>query len=492
MGGGLLQLVCRGQQDYYLCKNPDFSLFKYVYKKHTNFAMETVRLDFNNTPLFEPNVFNGEYKCKILRYGDLLKNLYFCCTLPDIYSSSTLAFKWVKNIGNILVKTAIVKVDGNTIDTLTSDWLNIWNELTMGCDDDNLGKLIGNVQELNNPIVINSRKVILSNNKFAYNYYPASSKNNSIPSIKSHKLVVPLPFWFTRNPSLALPLLRLQGNEITLTIRLENTERLYTVYSYDINENVSPLFYNELYSKDLSSGIKKRDAINIKTFTKSLNIDPYIEATYVFLDNVERNMIFKKTIINYLVEQLEITSQNSFNVNNLIGNINVNTNKPTKEIIWITRRNDYMNKFNSHQNFTASIRQNNNYPILNKASIIWDKTKIIVDDKNYIFYNKIQPYQCHSNVPNEGIYLYSFAINPEKNNPSGYYNAAIVETKLRLEFNKYNEFDENYNLNLALNRHNKFKDAGINASLDNYLVDVYSITYNIFEIIGRSVGMKFA
>ena len=63
---------------------------------------------------------------------------------------------------------------------------------------------------------------------------------------------------------------------------------------------------------------------------------------------------------------------------------------------------------------------------------------------------------------------------------------------MRLEFNKYNEFDENYNLNLALNRHNKFKDAGINASLDNYLVDVYSITYNIFEIIGRSVGMKFA
>ena len=305
-------------------------------------------------------------------------------------------------------------------------------------------------------------------------------------------MVVPLSFWFTRNPSLALPLLRLQGNEITLTIRLENTERLYTVYSYDINENVSPLFYNELYSKDLSSGIKKRESINIKTFTKSLNIDPYIEATYVFLDNVERNMIFKKTIINYLVEQLEITSQNSFNVNNLIGNINVNTNKPTKEIIWITRRNDYINKFNSHQNFTASIRQNNNYPILNKASIIWDKTKIIVDDKNNIFYNRIQPYQCHSNVPNEGIYLYSFAINPEKNNPSGYYNAALVETKLRLEFNKYNEFDENYNLNLALNRHNKFKDAGINASLDNYLVDVYSITYNIFEIIGRSVGMKFA
>lgn len=490
MGGGLLQLVCRGQQDYYLCKNPDFSLFKYVYKKHTNFAMESIRLDFNNAPKFDPLVFGGEYKCKILRYGDLLKNLYFCCTLPEIYSSSTLAFKWVKNIGNILIKSATIKIDGNIIDNLTNDWLNIWNELTLGCNDDNIGKMIGNIDEIINPIVINSRKVILSNNKFSYNYYPASSKTNTLPSIKSHKLAIPLSFWFTRNPSLALPLLRLQASEITITIRLENTENLYTVYSYDINEDISPSFYNELYISNLENGITERNLININTFTKSLRIDAYIEATYIFLDNIERDMIFKKTIISYLVEQLEITSQSKFPINNLTGNININTHKPTKEILWITRRDDYI-KFNSYSNYTASIRQNNNYPILKKASILWDKTKVIVDDKDNVFYNKIQPYQCHSNIPNEGLYLYSFAINPEKNNPSGYYNAALVETKLKLEFNRYNETDENYNLNIILNKHNKFKNY-IDAKLTHYSVDVYCINYNIFEIIGRSVGMKFS
>ena len=33
-----------------------------------------------------------------------------------------------------------------------------------------------------------------------------------------------------------------------LKTQLENSEKLYTVYSNDLEENISPLFYNELYS----------------------------------------------------------------------------------------------------------------------------------------------------------------------------------------------------------------------------------------------------
>ena len=42
MGAGLLQLVCKGQQDTFLCENPNMSFFKYSYRKHTKFAIENL------------------------------------------------------------------------------------------------------------------------------------------------------------------------------------------------------------------------------------------------------------------------------------------------------------------------------------------------------------------------------------------------------------------------------------------------------------------
>jgi len=484
MGAGLLQLVCKGQQDTFLCENPNMSFFKYSYRKHTKFAIENIQLEFNNTPLLNPNIVDGQYTCKITRNGDLLKNLYFCFSLPEVYSSKKHSFKWVKNIGHNIIKKCIVKVDGLVIDTITNDWLNIWNELTidkMGYDD-----LIGNIPSITNPTLF-KKKLIIDNNKFIYDYYPYSDKNdpNCLPSIKKTQIRVPLPFWFTRNPSLALPLLRLQANEITLTITLENSEHLYTVINNEIDKDISPLLHNKLYNEN----------ININTFVKNNFIFPYIEAEYVFLDNNERNTIFRKTNLQYLVEQLEITPQNIISINNNPNNntiIKVNTNKPTKELIWIMRRDDYLKNFNDYTNYTASFHNNNQYPILNRASILWDKSKIIVNEKDNIFYNKIQPYQYHTKIPNmEGLYLYSFALNPEKNNPSGYYNASLVDSKISIYINNYQHNDPLFNLDNLDNLKRILKNEE-SYKIQNYFVDIFSVTYNIFEIIGRSAGMKFA
>ena len=42
-GGGLMQLVAYGAQDVYLTGNPQITFFKVVYRRHTNFAMESMR-----------------------------------------------------------------------------------------------------------------------------------------------------------------------------------------------------------------------------------------------------------------------------------------------------------------------------------------------------------------------------------------------------------------------------------------------------------------
>ena len=47
MGGGLMQLVAYGAQDIYLTGNPQITFFKVVYRRHTNFSMESIQQTFN-------------------------------------------------------------------------------------------------------------------------------------------------------------------------------------------------------------------------------------------------------------------------------------------------------------------------------------------------------------------------------------------------------------------------------------------------------------
>lgn len=466
MGGGLLQLIAVGQFDSYLTANPDLSFYQYVYKRHTNFAMESRNLMFTRNPVLAPRGLVGTFECQILRYGDLLSNLYFCFTLPDIYSSEKYKFRWVKNVGAAFIKKASIYIDGMMIDQTTGEWMNIWNELTMPVGDNNYNQMVGNVPELQDP-KSNFTRISIKNNRFIYFYYPESSKfTNAPPSIASRRILVPLNFWFTKNPALSLPLLRLQFKIITVKLELVPSEQLYQVYSDKLNMFVSPLFYNELHD----------DSINIYTFTKDINLEPYIEANYIFLDEQERNSIFIKPRLTYLVEQLTITSKQSSVVNE---NVNILVNNPTKEIIWVIKRNDLW-KYNETLNYSMNIPESKE-GALHKATIRFNNN-VRLEEKDSEYFSMIQPYQHHTKIPRAGIYCYSFALYPEKEYLSGYYNAALVKTNLNLQLKNS---DTNMNINKALGK------IGKQSYQVSYIIDVYSINYNLFEVIGSEAGLKF-
>jgi hypothetical protein len=469
MGGGLLQLIAVGQIDQYLSVNPELSFYQYVYKRHSPFAMESRQLTFETNPILSAGVISNNYKCEIVRYGDLLGELYFCFTLPDIYSSDKYRFRWIPNIGHVYVKKASVFIDDSILlDQTTGDWMTIWNEL-IGLCEDRYDKLIGNVPEMQGP-KLNVPKVSIKNNKFIYYYYPESSKESNIPSIQNRKIIVPLKFWFTKNPSLALPLLRLQLSKISLRIDIDSSESLYQVWSPNLNRYISPSYYNELYN----------DNITINTFTKNISLEPYIEANYIFLGDDERNTLFMKSKISYMVEQLSInTVQSISSTTNASHSVNIMVNNPTKEIIWTLRRDDYL-KYNDFNNYSPSIPENSD-SILEKAVIKFNNNDRF-QEKNAEYFNMIQPYQHHSRVPKNGIYTYSFAIYPEKEFISGYYNAALVKTNLLL-------YTKNIYNNDSINK--LLASMGKEGYNFNYLINVYSINYNIFEIMGGQAGMKF-
>ena len=429
MGGGLTQLVLSGQMDSYININPCINYYKYVYNRHVNFSMENKRIDSEGETwnLNNPSNNTKFYTFRIKRLGDLISNMYLCINLPNIYSTNEHRFRWINNIGHNIILSATIKGSGNVIiDKIYGEWMNIWNELT-NKDGIEYNKLIGNIPELCGPTNNSTRYTIKSNVLFNKTY-PSSDKNIDInnPSIRGRLLQIPLNFWFTRNPSLALPLYKLQNQEITVEVEFNNIEKLYQVWSDKLKLYVSPYFYKIIY------GLNNFDITKFINSESYLNC--YLDITYIFIESVYRKTsLLHESIVKYVVEYV------SKDVN--IGIVTYNTpsaiselitaNNHIKELIWILRRPDIELNFNIYDNYTASHLYNENMGILEKAEITWAGTIIRTDEKAY-YYNNIQPYQYHTNVPRTGIYCYSFSLFPEKVISAGSYNNQMINTRLNI------------------------------------------------------------
>jgi hypothetical protein len=176
MTGGLMQLIAHGEQDTYLSGNPQITFFKIVYRRHTNFSMETIRQTLNGDTITDTLTEN---RCSVIisRNGDLLSKVYV--------TSSTVGI----TDGSEIIKEVSIDIGGQEIDKQTKEWFQIWNELTIP-EDKRLGfkNMIG----------------CLNNNY------------NSTGTIGVNHIQIPLQFWFCRNPGLALPLIALQYHEVQL------------------------------------------------------------------------------------------------------------------------------------------------------------------------------------------------------------------------------------------------------------------------------------
>ena len=110
-GGGLMQLVAYGAQDVYLTGNPQITFFKVVYRRHTNFAMESIENPFNGAPNFGKKV-----TCTIQRNGDLIHRVYLQATLPKVVLNSEdgsgAQFRWLNWVGHNLINNVYVEIGG--------------------------------------------------------------------------------------------------------------------------------------------------------------------------------------------------------------------------------------------------------------------------------------------------------------------------------------------------------------------------------------------
>ena len=260
MGGGLMQLVAYGAQDIYLTGNPQITFFKVVYRRHTNFSVESIEQTFNGSPDFGKKV-----TVTVSRNGDLITNVYLQATLPAVTAGSS-SFTWSAEAGHALIKSVEVEIGGERIDKQYSDWLSIWQQLTQAASTATVyKKMIGDVAPV-------TTEITTTNTGSAYTVY------------------VPLQFWFNRNPGLALPLIALQYHEVKFNIE----------------------FAAAADCADVGSG-----ASGVTLGDTSLYV------AYVYLDTDERRR-FAQTSHEYLIEQLQFTGDESLSGTNNKVKLNFN------------------------------------------------------------------------------------------------------------------------------------------------------------------------
>ena len=428
MGGGVVQLIVYGAQDIYLTGQPQITFFKSVYRRYTNFAIESIP----QTILGSLN-FTNTVSILISRDGDLLKKVWIEYSPKNVLSGMAGSVV-APNIGHALIDTVDITLGGQLIDRHYGKWLTIWNYL---CTPNELGVqapidqngagpgegagFLGD-DEYNQVLPRPTRY-----NRMAYTHraYQALIDNSQAPNFA----YIPLQFWFCRHPGLALPLIALQYHDVRINI---------TFSSYSgLTDSLTP------------------------TGEEFVNFAVY--ADYIYLDTTERS-IFAQNANEYLIEQLQLNPQQTYPT------INLTFNHPVKELIWTIPPNLIVSLSNgsgcasppsSFSQGTPS--QPNNYRlIINKTDRFRER------DITYFTRNQVCDYHIGfgSVLFPDSIAVYSFALKPEEYQPSGTCNFSRLDIA-------------------QLSRTNPS-----NGIVDE--LDVYAINYNILRIVSGMGGLAYS
>ena len=396
MGGGLMQLVAYGAQDIYLTGNPQITFFKVVYRRHTNFAMESIEQTFNGAVDFGKRV-----TATISRNGDLIKDMW----LELEFSDNGALENAVYGLGNALVKQVEIEIGGQLIDRQYGEWLDIWSELSVP-----EGKRVGYDAMVGN--VPNTQKGTSDTDSDTW--------SSDCRKYTKAKLDVPLMFWFNRNPGLALPLIALQYHEVKINLDIET-------------------------AANLRRGTLGGSVLTLTGDRLKLWVD------YIYLDTDERRR-FAQVSHEYLIEQLQFTGDESLTASTT-KRVDLNFNHPCKELIWVgqktalkrgggaasepckfsqlgsatmkvklqlngqdrfqERRQEYFLNVQTYKHHTHMPRCNR---VLALSSLDYIDTNCVLLDERAIVEDN-----------NQWIYVYSFALNPEEHQPSGTCNFSRID-----------------------------------------------------------------
>ena len=454
MTGALMQLVSYGAQDLYLSGNPLLTYFKTVYRRHSNFTMESIMQSFNG-----PVAFGAKVSALIYRCGDLINNMILEVNLPAIKPDAFIMgannlqqFRWVSDLGHHLISRVGIEIGGQVIDEHYSDWLEIWAQLTEPAGKkigyrEMIGQTPGTKNNALSGLQTNSGSAIANSSGLGF----ANSPDNLI--------FIPLQFWFCRNIGLSLPLIALQYHEVRVNIDFAQASTVI------INHNNMPSFNGD---------------INVVEGALSANL--WVDYIYVDIDERHR---FADIAHEYLIEQVQFLGNELVDINNnpTVKNINLHFEHCIKEILWVGKTLNVPGMEPSNYTFSDTTGQTsidtfagrNNIaecgcsskraqsPVIDAVLTVNGLDRFEKRDGSY--FNLVETMK-HSNIPDSrGIYVYSFSMFPEAHQPSGTCNfSRLSSTSLKLTLSKNNVLST---------------------------VKIYATNYNVLRIISGMGGLAY-
>ncbi len=399
MAGGLMQLVAYGAQDVYLTGQPKVTFFQAVYKRHTNFAMENIQQTVNGTAGNSARV-----SVTIARNGDLVGDMYVSL-LPSATATTSGGAATVYDtcwMAERAISALELTIGGQRIDKHYQTWWRLYAEVFLGESD-----------------------------KIAYGKMTSSAVASA--QAANGRVYLPLLFFFNRNPGLYLPLIALQYHEVRLDFDLTS-------------------YYASYFTSDFQ-----------------------VWANYVYLDTEERRRFAQKGH-EYLIEQVQHTGGDSVTANDNSQLIRLSFNHPVKEFIWCYQNPSPTTALNSMWNFSTgtsnvNVTVSSNNAVVGSmlphavgcphlfsntagvANVYWveegapvgatgasgyevgplTQFKLILNGQDRFkeqlgkYFNQYQPYRYHTGTPYPGIYVYSFALQPEEHQPTGTCNFSRID-----------------------------------------------------------------
>jgi hypothetical protein len=387
---GRLRLAATGLQDQWLTGDPQFSYFLMNFRRHTKFAINYIESQFDGDINFGKTI-----TCRIPNdRGDLIKNMTVKLTLDDPSSG----YEWCPSVVSHLIESAELLIGGQTIEKITGEYIYIHQQLHN--TDDDIDQTV----------------------------YFLNSHGRTIQFTGDNTYFVDLPFYFYRNPSLAIPTCALTKQVVEVRIKLRPLAELVT-------------------------GVTPANATaNLKKFS--------LDTEFVFLTDDERNYMMSGPL-DYIITQVQM-SKFLMKAGENTKSVMLNFSHPVRELFFVSQSDaavaaNYPNRYNTITN--VKLQFNN--------EIVFDRgRKFLVYEQ--ALKHHISPPKLGTNTYDESEFaMYSFALKPEVYYPTGQVNMSRISHKL---------------LTLQINP--------INGS-DNNNTRVYAVNYNVLRIESGLAGLKF-
>lgn len=475
------QIVAVGAVDAFLHGDPVRTCWRKSTQQTTNFATETVEISSTSGRQCR---LGGTMDYPLGTVADLAYELYVKVTLPAIkaesrtdaaangsgagwgefpiyqesavidgklqrvYRNATHRGKakafWINAVGFALVDRCSYQCGTVTIDSVSSHYLYMWEELS-GKPGKRLGEMIGKYGSIDECI-------------------EASSLDR--------QLYIPVPFTWSGGfgKSTNLPMVALQFHVVKVCLATPDISKLIAVaLPCDIapREDTTADEYRAQDDPWAREHYRVIAASDLTVVTRSFALDLKIDVGYVYLDQEERTLIVESDFQDL---QMHVQSQDfDIPAGTHRARVPLDFNHPVTELIWCAQREEAP-EHGDYFNYAA--RDDREDPIEFAALSLNNSTRFKRESE---YFRMQRPHSTHTSMPNGYIYSYSFANDSETLEPDGSLNFSRID-------------NTNFTINLQKrNAYTPFPDdtPGM-ANQESWRVRVYARFYNLFN---KSQGM---